>query len=611
MVVMDGGDLDDLCEKIINTKVNPATSSMLPPRESLSELECLRKTADWEFENDRHRLLNILCTLIRDWEGPVPKFKDVFQTEEIDWFFIESMKSENNVIEADSLFEFVMKTGYKDKPLGGKLSKLRTTPVHQAARRYFSDRSKKIRSELFEIYDNFEVNYTDDSGLSHFHVACMSGCHKAVEKFLEFGQDPNLIWEETGDTPLHMALANGHKNLIRLLLSSGADPNVANKEGLTALHVLCKRENDDGLSEIFFETIPAEGLKVDAQDVYGNAPLHFAVDNKLRVATGSLLRIGANPNLTNEDRWTPLHIICSKYDEFEFVQMLFQMDADRKMIIDARDKEGRTPLHVALALDNEETVELLLRAGADPNLANEDRWTPLHIICNIEGNNDDLLKTFFDVNDRWRQMVDVNARDMKNRTPLDVALARGNSKLIKLLLSRGADSGLADRYGSTPLHHICNIEGNDDGLLKAFFEFNDELLRTVDVNARDMEGWTPADVAFARGNSKLIKLLMARGANVSFANGDGTVQIREARAPPRLIREIEKTSLRLREIDTKDKKAALQIRNIQKELIYLKKEFMKAPKWSPSQNFLYEGAKEKKNDNFPQKKIFPYQYIFY
>uniref|UniRef100_A0ABD2WGP0 Uncharacterized protein n=1 Tax=Trichogramma kaykai TaxID=54128 RepID=A0ABD2WGP0_9HYME len=568
---MERGDLKYLYGKIVNSGI----FSMLPPTRSLSQLECLREIANWEFEDDRHRFYSTLCHFIRFWEGPVPKLEDIFQAEEIEWLLIEFIKSnKNNVIGADSFFEFIAMTGYKDKPLGGELSKLRTTAVHQAARRYFSDRSRKIPRELFEIYDNFEMNYTDDSGLSHLHVACVSGYDKVVEKFLEFGQDPNLVWEETGDTPLHMALANGHKNLIRLLLSRGADPNVANKEGLTALHVLCMRENDD-LTEIFFETVQAEALTVDALDEYGNAPLHFAVDNKLIFATGSLLLLGANPNLSNEDGSSPLHVVCSKYDEVKLLEMLLDAYKDQKVHVDVQDKVGRTPLHLALALDNERAAELLLRAGADPNFPDGNGSTPLHVICSIKGNDDDSLKTFFDVNDRLLRIVDANARDSKGRTPLDVALARGNSKLIELLLSRGVDSCTVYRDGSTPLHHICNFEGNDDGLLRAFFKFNDKLDRTVDVDARDAKGRTPADVAFARGNSKLIALLVARGAHVSFANVDGTVQIREAQTPPSLIREIEKTSLQLREMDTKDQKVALQIRDIQKKLIFLKKELMK------------------------------------
>ncbi|XP_023314862.1 serine/threonine-protein phosphatase 6 regulatory ankyrin repeat subunit C-like [Trichogramma pretiosum] len=574
---MDRSDLKCLYEKIGNTKINSGIFSTLPARRSLAQLEFIRKSVNWEFEYDRHRLYIMLCELIRFWEGPVPKLEDIFRAEEIEYLLIESMKSnKNHVIEADLLFEFIAETGYKDKPLGGEPSKLRTTAVHQAARRYFSDRSRQIRRELFDIYDNFEMNYTDDSGLSHLHVACVSGCAKAVEKFLEHGQDPNLVWEETGDTPLHMALANGCKNLIRLLLSRGADPNVANKEGLTALHVLCQRENDDGhLSEIFFDTVQAEALTVDALDAYGNAPLHFAVDNRLSVATESLLRLGANPNLTNEDGSTALHVACSKYDEVKLVEMLLNANKDPSVHVNVRDRMGRTPLHLALELDNERTAELLLRAGADPNLPDDNGSTPLHVICSIKGHDDDSLKKFFDVNDRLLRIVHVDARDTMGRTPLDVALARGNSKLIELLLSRGVDSCTAYRDGSTPLHHICNMEGNDDGLLRAFFKCTDAFGRTVNVDVRDAEGRTPADVAFIRGNSKLIKLLVARGADVSFANEDGRVQIREARPLPPLIREIEKKSLRLREIDTKDEKAALQIRKIQKELIRLKEEFMK------------------------------------
>ncbi|KAL7302618.1 hypothetical protein TKK_0004680 [Trichogramma kaykai] len=58
--------------------------------------------------------------------------------------------------------------------------------------------------ELFKIYDRFDVNYVDETGLSHFHLACVSPkCRDVVRKFLELGQDPNLVWPLTADRPLH------------------------------------------------------------------------------------------------------------------------------------------------------------------------------------------------------------------------------------------------------------------------------------------------------------------------------------------------------------------------------------------------------------------------
>ncbi|CAB0043505.1 unnamed protein product [Trichogramma brassicae] len=55
--------------------------------------------------------------------------------------------------------------------------------------------------KLFNIYKNFNVNYTDEAGLTHFHAACMARCKHVIEKFLELGQDPNVRVGDIGDSP--------------------------------------------------------------------------------------------------------------------------------------------------------------------------------------------------------------------------------------------------------------------------------------------------------------------------------------------------------------------------------------------------------------------------
>uniref|UniRef100_A0ABD2VR85 Uncharacterized protein n=1 Tax=Trichogramma kaykai TaxID=54128 RepID=A0ABD2VR85_9HYME len=86
------------------------------------------------------------------------------------------------------------------------------------------------------------MNYTDEFGLSHFHVACMTGCKDLVAKFLELGRaDPNCRGYATGDSPLHLALLHGRDEVTDLLIRSGADPHSTNENGLTPAHGLQER----------------------------------------------------------------------------------------------------------------------------------------------------------------------------------------------------------------------------------------------------------------------------------------------------------------------------------------------------------------------------------
>uniref|UniRef100_A0ABD2VSA0 Uncharacterized protein n=1 Tax=Trichogramma kaykai TaxID=54128 RepID=A0ABD2VSA0_9HYME len=110
-----------------------------------------------------------------------------------------------------------------------------------------------IIRDLFRIYNRFDVNYTDESGLSHFHVACVSGYLYVVKKLFKLVQDPNFPVQETGDSPLHLALRYGKKKVAEWLLRRGTEPNFVNAEGFTPLHMICVGGNDDDLAEMLFK----------------------------------------------------------------------------------------------------------------------------------------------------------------------------------------------------------------------------------------------------------------------------------------------------------------------------------------------------------------------
>uniref|UniRef100_A0ABD2XHR2 Uncharacterized protein n=1 Tax=Trichogramma kaykai TaxID=54128 RepID=A0ABD2XHR2_9HYME len=153
------------------------------------------------------------------------------------------------------LYAFVIRCGYRDEPEvdeNGELSLRRSTPLHWASKR--PPTHEPVITHLFEIYDKFHINYADEeTGVTHFHVACETGCYDIVEKFLDLGQDPNVLVPNSIGTPLHSACKYDAKNVARLLLERGADPNLADANGLTPLHVICAWDYGDEMAELLFE----------------------------------------------------------------------------------------------------------------------------------------------------------------------------------------------------------------------------------------------------------------------------------------------------------------------------------------------------------------------
>uniref|UniRef100_A0ABD2VSG7 Uncharacterized protein n=1 Tax=Trichogramma kaykai TaxID=54128 RepID=A0ABD2VSG7_9HYME len=103
--------------------------------------------------------------------------------------------------------------------------------------------------------------------------------------------------------------------------------------------------------------------------------------------------------------------------------------------VNAQDKLGNTPLYLSLKSSHVQTF-LLLMNGADPNLANAEGTTPLHIICQQYHNND-LAELFFYLNDVNQQTVQIKTQDKLGDTPLHLALCYGQKKAAYSLLRRG------------------------------------------------------------------------------------------------------------------------------------------------------------------------------
>ncbi|XP_014231413.2 ankyrin-1-like [Trichogramma pretiosum] len=493
-------------------------------QQKIELLKSLRDSINWKKKEERKEFIQRLENLFGTWNGQLPNLGAIFRSKQIERLLLDSINYSGR-----QFIDFVARSGYKDEPevdTNGKISLRRTTPVHHAVRFKF----RTIVHDLFKIYSRTDVNYTDESGYSHFHVACMFGCQEIVKKFLELGQDPNYLVEKTGASPLHLALDENQGNVAELLLRSGADPNIANKNGLNALHIVCSRYNrDSGTMNMLFELTHQkfQPLQINARSKSGNTPLHLAAVSRDRNAIDFLLRRDGDPHLANEKGLTPLHIICQSDKDDNLAEIFFQIteEVNRPVQIDAQDKDGKTSLHWAIHYGIEKLTRFLLRRGVNPNLADSDGSTPLHYICNSHRGN--WLRIFFSVTDDMQQTVLIDARDNLGRTPLHWALSRGLDRVAEFLLRRGADPNSANEEGLTPLHIICNRNYNDD-LLGIFFQICGNLQHTVQIDAQDKLGNTSLHLALKLGHcakKNAVKLLLRNNADPNLVNGEGTTPL--------------------------------------------------------------------------------------
>ena len=152
---------------------------------------------------------------------------------------------------------------------------------------------------------------------------------------------------------------------IRALLTRGFDGNVRDPNGDHALHVAI-REN---ASKAVQALLSWEKVEVESRNKVDESPLMLAaLGGQLEIAK-SLIERDAD---VNKPGWTPLHYASTR-GHVDVMRLLL----DKSAYIDAASPNGTTPLMMAAFYGTPSAVKLLLEAGADPFLKNQQDLTAI------------------------------------------------------------------------------------------------------------------------------------------------------------------------------------------------------------------------------------------
>ncbi len=133
------------------------------------------------------------------------------------------------------------------------------------------------------------------------HEAARKGDADAAKRAVERGAQLEET-DASGEPPLLIAALAGQVEVVRLLLDAGADLHASNTGGLTALHAAAY----GGHAEVVRLLIARGGAVNESKNFYQMSPLHAAAEEGHAEVVALLLDAGANIEAKERNGYTPL-----------------------------------------------------------------------------------------------------------------------------------------------------------------------------------------------------------------------------------------------------------------------------------------------------------------
>uniref|UniRef100_A0A0E0F5B8 PGG domain-containing protein n=1 Tax=Oryza meridionalis TaxID=40149 RepID=A0A0E0F5B8_9ORYZ len=282
-----------------------------------------------------------------------------------------------------------------DSSLLSSSSSSGNTPLHCAARAGHAGAVRDIvrlaRANVEEDRLRAMLRGMNATGDTALHLAARHGHGEAVEELMEVAPETALELNGGGVSPLYLAVMSRSVRAVRAILSC-RDASAAGPSSQNALHAAVLQSSE--MVSLLLQWKPTLATKVDSSK---STPLHFASsDGDCSIIQAILTHLPRSAiNIQDNKGLSPLHI-AALMGHTETVRMLLQFSpasADicdnqgqsflhaaamkghssiisyavknsmLKHLLNAQDKEGNTPLHLAVVVEECKVVSKLLSSG--------------------------------------------------------------------------------------------------------------------------------------------------------------------------------------------------------------------------------------------------------
>ncbi|XP_014764189.2 transient receptor potential cation channel subfamily A member 1 isoform X1 [Drosophila ananassae] len=369
-----------------------------------------------------------------------------------------------------------------------------------------------------------------------------------VKSLRVMGQYRNVIdiqqGGEHGRTALHLAAIYDHEECARILITEfDACPRKPCNNGYYPIHEAAKNASSKTM-EVFFQWGEQRGCTreemISFYDSEGNVPLHSAVHGGDIKAVELCLKSGAKISTQQHDLSTPVHLACAQ-GAIEIVKLMFEMQPlEKRICLSCTDVQKMTPLHCASMFDHPDIVSYLVAEGADINALDKEHRSPLllaasrsgwktvhllirlgacisvkdaaarnvlHFVIMNGGRLTDFAEQVANCQTHAQLQLLLNEKDSMGCSPLHYASRDGHIRSLENLIRLGACINLKNNNNESPLHFAARF-----GRYNTVRQLLDSEKGSFIINESDGAGMTPLHIASQQGHTRVVQLLLNRGA---------------------------------------------------------------------------------------------------
>lgn len=262
------------------------------------------------------------------------------------------------------------------------------------------------------------------------------------------------------------------EKIDRLLFYRGKFLNITlDNLKTTILHSMAQNSHESIVKNLFkrlhYRTllnIITKYKLVNAQNINRWMPLHYAALRGDESIVKYLLYNGAIYNAETSTFETPIKLTTNDNIKsilqlsekiFEYIKVGNKTEVDKcirmqKEVINAKENNGNSPLHVAIYHDHTDIAMLLLNHEADFTHLNNTKHTTLHF-ATFKGNKDIVAILLINLKKNKNLNEFINLKTIHGMTALHMAAKNNFIDLVKLLLSHGAIYNEKNKEGKIPM----------------------------------------------------------------------------------------------------------------------------------------------------------------